>query len=86
MIIACCGVQIDFPEIVSIFSGYFEHLHKKNNLVTLVHGLEIPAISGGARDSMLPGHGQVNILVNQVKKKSRNTTAHRAICLLFKNR
>ena len=29
--------------------------------------------SGGARDSMLPGHSQVNYLANQVQRKSRNT-------------
>ena len=29
--------------------------------------------SGGARDSMLPGHSQVNYLANQVNRKSRNT-------------
>ena len=29
--------------------------------------------SGGARDSMLPGHSQVNYSANQVKRKPRNT-------------
>ena len=32
-----------------------------------------PETSGGARDSMLPGHSQVNYSANQVKRKSRNT-------------
>ena len=28
--------------------------------------------SGGARDSMLPGHSQVNYFANQVKRKSKS--------------
>jgi hypothetical protein len=35
--------------------------------------LLITMVSGGARDSMSPGHSQVNYSANQVKRKSRNT-------------
>ena len=36
--------------------------------------------SGGARDSMLPGHSQVNYLANQVKRKSRKLYQRATVC------
>ena len=45
----------------------------KNVLEALFFGEVVS--SGGARDSMLPGHSQVNYLANQVKRKS---LCHRA--------
>ena len=36
--------------------------------------------SGGARDSMLPGHSQVNYLANQVKRKSRKLCLCATVC------
>ena len=35
-------------------------------------GSQLLLHSGGARDSMLPGHSQVNCLANQVKRKSKS--------------
>ena len=37
-------------------------------------------VSGGARDSMLPGHSQVNYLANQVKRKSRKLCHRATVC------
>ena len=34
--------------------------------------VEFDTPSGGARDSMLPGHSQVDYLANQVKRKSKS--------------
>ena len=66
----------DFPSDIDVFlinkftinRISFEQTH---NVFSIGYSNE--RNSGGARDSMLPGHSQVNYLANQVKRKSRNT-------------
>ena len=56
--------------ILSLFKGVFSLLLSGADRAP-AFGESGP--SGGARDSMLPGHSQVNYLANQVKRKSRDT-------------